>query len=395
MDTEVIVVDTDPEHRAVVREIYEKYADKIIPFEWCDDFSAARNVSVDAAEGERYLYIDDDEWFMDAQPIIDFLLSSKAGEISYASHLRRDYYGHGEHEYRDTWVDRLFRLDGNVRFRSRIHEYPYPVEGSPCLIHALSGHTGYLYETEEEKLAHTRRNLALLQQMAQEEPAEVRWVFQLMLEHAALGDRQEELKLAHKGYEMMSGAKEYRYACIRGIFAADILRVDSLQQKWQECLKDYERMRRSKEPLGKVASSYMEYEAAIASYHMRDDKAARRHCLSFLEAKKNLGNEPAAFPEEYAYFLMDTFKEDHYAQVLAILVTADIRAGSWESLDAYFDDLERNMSCLPEQMAEEVIDAALGCEYDGRLEKMVSALWKSRKTRKAVQKELLNRLSES
>ena len=61
ISTEIIVVDTDPDHNAEVNFTLEKYADQIIPFKWCDDFSAARNIGVDAASGEWFLFLDDDE----------------------------------------------------------------------------------------------------------------------------------------------------------------------------------------------------------------------------------------------------------------------------------------------------------------------------------------------
>ncbi len=57
--SELIVVDTGSTDRTV--EIAEQYADQVLHFEWCDDFSAARNVSLEAASGEWFLYLDGDE----------------------------------------------------------------------------------------------------------------------------------------------------------------------------------------------------------------------------------------------------------------------------------------------------------------------------------------------
>ena len=75
LGAEVLVVDTDQENRSDVRQIIERYADKIVRFEWINDFAAARNFALDESSGQWHLYIDDDEWFVDAQPIIDFLQS--------------------------------------------------------------------------------------------------------------------------------------------------------------------------------------------------------------------------------------------------------------------------------------------------------------------------------
>ncbi len=59
--SELILTDTgcSPE----VRDLIENYTDHIINFTWCQDFSAARNVGLQEAKGQWFLYLDDDEWF--------------------------------------------------------------------------------------------------------------------------------------------------------------------------------------------------------------------------------------------------------------------------------------------------------------------------------------------
>ena len=54
VSSELIVTDTgcDEELLTIIR----KYTDKIVTFEWCKDFSKARNVSVDMAQGQWYMY---------------------------------------------------------------------------------------------------------------------------------------------------------------------------------------------------------------------------------------------------------------------------------------------------------------------------------------------------
>ena len=58
---EIILVDTGCNKEQ--RQLAEQYADKIVNFTWCDDFAAARNAGLKLAEGEWFLYLDDDEWF--------------------------------------------------------------------------------------------------------------------------------------------------------------------------------------------------------------------------------------------------------------------------------------------------------------------------------------------
>ena len=58
--SEIIAVDTGSYDGSI--EVVEKYADKIVKFDWCGDFSAARNAGLECAEGEWFMYIDDDEY---------------------------------------------------------------------------------------------------------------------------------------------------------------------------------------------------------------------------------------------------------------------------------------------------------------------------------------------
>ena len=56
---EIVVVDTGSTDRT--RELAARYTDKIYDFLWINDFSAARNFSIEKAENDRILVIDSDE----------------------------------------------------------------------------------------------------------------------------------------------------------------------------------------------------------------------------------------------------------------------------------------------------------------------------------------------
>ena len=307
LETEIIVVDTDPSHGAGVHAVLEKYAGEIIPFEWCDDFAAARNAGVDAAGGEWFLYVDDDEWFIDAQPLIDFLKSDGAKDCDRVNYRIRNYRDEEHAVYGDAWVTRLFRLDGGTRFAGRVHEYIVPDYGTVRNIDALAGHSGYIFHTEEERKAHTARNAELLRRMMEEEPREVRWVLQLMMQYGEQDDGGNELAMARKGYQMMEDAEGYRFACVRGLFAATRLRVLCEEGKYRECADEYRKIQTDRKQLGKVPKAYMEHLLALAFFHLGETDRARRHCLGYWEAYDRLHDAPVEYVEEHTYFLTATW----------------------------------------------------------------------------------------
>lgn len=58
---EIIIVDTGSEDRTV--EIAEKLGAKVVTFEWCGDFSKAKNKALEYASGDWILFLDADEYF--------------------------------------------------------------------------------------------------------------------------------------------------------------------------------------------------------------------------------------------------------------------------------------------------------------------------------------------
>ena len=67
--SELIVVDTvGPKNSDGSLEIAKEYTEKIVHFDWCNDFAAARNAGLKHAKGEWFLFIDDDECFGFYQP---------------------------------------------------------------------------------------------------------------------------------------------------------------------------------------------------------------------------------------------------------------------------------------------------------------------------------------
>ena len=158
--SELIVVDTKGTETDGSIAIVREYTDKIYPFKWCDDFSAARNVCLDHAKGEWFLYIDDDEWFDDVTEFIEFFQSGECETYNSGYYYTHDYGNDGT--YSVGIAGRMIRRCKDTRFQGRVHEsfseWPKPQKQFSCFTH----HYGYVFQTEEEAKQHQERNIAIL-----------------------------------------------------------------------------------------------------------------------------------------------------------------------------------------------------------------------------------------
>lgn len=191
LPSELIVVDTVGEENsdgslAVARE----YTDKIVRFEWCNDFSAARNAGLSKARGEWFLYLDDDEWFDDVTPIIEFLKNDD-GKYNYCQYLQRNYQDYSGNIYQDSQVGRMVRRTNLTVFKDKIHEYIYGAISPTKLLNCFVHHYGYVFSNVEEKMARSRRNVVPLEEMLAENPQNLRTIMQLCLEYANIQDYEK------------------------------------------------------------------------------------------------------------------------------------------------------------------------------------------------------------
>lgn len=177
---ELILVDTSKDE--TIHEMLLTYTDQVVEFDWCQDFAKARNAGLALAKGEWFLYIDDDEWFEDVDELIRFFQSGEYHKYGCANYIQRNYHDPRLVHYSDGWASRMIRLGKETHFRSKIHEYLYPQEGNCKNLHVIVGHTGYIYQTQEDRIKHFERNYPLLLDMMKEEPERLRWRVQIVQE---------------------------------------------------------------------------------------------------------------------------------------------------------------------------------------------------------------------
>ena len=156
--SELILVDTskNPE----VHNILLEYTDQVVEFDWCNDFSKARNAGLERAKGEWFLFLDDDEWFVEIDPLVRFFQSGEYKQYGCANYIVRNFFDPGYVNYSDSWVSRMIRLEADTHF-----EYLYPVKGKCKKLSAIANHSGYIFFTEADKMKHFQRNATLLKEM--------------------------------------------------------------------------------------------------------------------------------------------------------------------------------------------------------------------------------------
>ena len=208
LPSELIIVYTGKNKQ--VLDIAERYTDQIIPFEWCNDFSAARNVGLKAASGEWLLYIDDDEWFEDVTEILEFFLHRQYRNFGSACYIVRNYTDWSGTSCTDYQALRMSRILPESSFQSPIHEQLEPIV-KPCkYFTAYVHHYGYVSTVDKTTPGKTSRNIPLLRKELEEHPDNIRSYLQLVQEYASIKSWDKAEEYCRKGRTVCSGNAVYQ-----------------------------------------------------------------------------------------------------------------------------------------------------------------------------------------
>lgn len=229
--SELIITDTGSTDGTV--EIARKYTDHIIHFEWCNDFSAARNTGLDAARGEWFMYIDADEWFDNISELIEFFRSGKCEEYGSASYAVRNYANHEGNGYIDTQALRIFRVEKQLRFHGLIHE-DLPIAKPTCFFKTFVNHYGYAYRTQEELEAKNRRNMELLEAAVKQDPDHLKNYYQLSGQYYAANRGEQAIAVCKEGLRREALHPD---VILRRSLTSNLLRGYAILENHEEVLK--------------------------------------------------------------------------------------------------------------------------------------------------------------
>jgi len=159
---DIVVVDTGSTDKTV--EIALANGARVFDFEWCNDFSAARNFSAEKAKNDWIFYLDADEEFIEAdtKKCIDFIKDDRKVGVG------------GRIELTNKAVSPVSRLYNRTKYMLKgiIHEQVEPIGNFPKTLVDIPVtliHHGYIPEISEKKGTH-ERNARMLEEALKKQP---------------------------------------------------------------------------------------------------------------------------------------------------------------------------------------------------------------------------------
>jgi len=188
---EIIIVDTGSHDRT--KEIAESFGAQIYDFEWCNDFSKARNFSIEKTTGDYVFVLDADNILLEfpKEKIMNYLKDKKVVGLA---EIINNNTQNGQKTVHRSYACAIFSKE--ARYVRAIHEQidsAYPRVRLPISIF----HDGY--ENRDE--AKFKRNIDILKK-ALEEDDDTYLMYKLAQEYKGLELMDEADKLFFKAYKM-------------------------------------------------------------------------------------------------------------------------------------------------------------------------------------------------
>ena len=342
IDSEIHVVDTgcSPETRQVI----EKYADEVFEFQWCNDFAKARNFQLDQANGKMFLFIDDDEWFLDTKYIIDFFKQPDCTSYNIGGYYQRNYLDFEGKEYNDIEVVRMCSVTPNTYFVGKVHEYIEPAYGNAMFMDAQAAHFGYVYTSDEENRAHSMRNIPLLQEMIDEDPNNFRWPYQIAQEYKALGEYDKLYDVCKDGFDRASvynAQEENENIRYRGSFICGMAIALYELNRDEELIELY-KTQGAKPTILQLPLAYLAYFTALVFFKRKENDECKIACDYYLKSYEEVGKDQAQMFIQGGLFASEAFTSTKLNMVYCFLMTMGLEKNDFAPLTHYYRRISWN-----------------------------------------------------
>lgn len=335
---EIIVVDTGSSDGTP--EVAARYATRVVSRPWCDDFSAARNESLQHATGEWIFWLDADDR-LDAKNVgrlreLLMQLEPRAAYLMETVCLSRDV-AEGERLVSHL---RLFPRDERLHWEGRVHEQVRPCPSTLGYELVLAPvqilHTGYVDQATAARKLH--RDIRLLRMDYAVDPTNPGTLLHLGLAYARLGQLDQARHYLEQVLQQATWPCDY----LRRVYAT--LSELALQQGRFDEVLAHTAAGLAMFP----ADQYLRYQQAEALYELDRYEEARKLLIQ-LCAEGNVmqyrGGAPAEIatrlaPRSLGEVLRILGRHAEAVQVLRQLVTSypqDTLA--WHSLGRVYIDL--------------------------------------------------------
>ena len=313
-----------------MRELLQQKADKVLKFKWCNDFAAARNVGLQAAKGQWFMFMDDDEWFENTDQIEEFFLSGEYRRYQAASYIVRNYANLEGTEWRDTSLIRMTRMRPDTRFLYPIHETLWPLLDVPKVLEDYVHHYGYADPDPEVQMAKRRRNLDLLLPAIENDPHCMKHYLQGVAEYQAMNDYESGYKIADAGIANCIPGREDNERYVDGLYASAVRMRLRAKRSLEVVRLGREYLEHT--PLSDLAKASIFGDLAVAYGELGEDKSCLQYLWEYLKWNKYFAVNKEIWLQQETVILNSCFENFQYRKIMGWGLAASLSLGDADSV---------------------------------------------------------------
>lgn len=197
----------------------------------------------------------------------------------------------------------MIRLDEDTHFESKIHEYLYPVRGEAYNLPLIANHTGYIFQTEEDKRKHFDRNASLLLEMIEQEPERLRWRVQLMQEYRTVKEYQKLYDLGIESLAFVKSRDSYMDNRDIGTFYAGAAEGKLFLQDYEEAIR-ITKLGLSDERMNEMCHAYLYLCRATIFYRQKKWTEAEQAIRVYFNIHESLSKNEIRFANQKGALLV-------------------------------------------------------------------------------------------